>query len=141
MLVAEFPANEQLIRMLLAAPPPENAVLPASAQLAKVPWKAPPPQPFALKFPLRTQSVTNSFVDGQQTPAPSWEQAPLVRVNPVRLAPLVRQTHRRAELLRVLKPSMTVTAGPLTLWIARAFVTATRLVPPTNPGTALLPVL
>ena len=80
----------QLFNKPAQAPPPDDiAVLAASVQLLSVPEYAPPPK-FAAELAMIRQFVTSALVDSLQTPPPSAGESPLVRVNPLSTAPLVR---------------------------------------------------
>src|ERR1043165_1579177 len=82
-----------------------------------------------------TQFDTDAAVDWPRTPpALPLGILPFVRVNPLSTAPFVKYTQRiRFVATWLWTPSIVVNSGPETLWIFRAFVTATRLdTPPTN---------
>src|SRR5216683_7465875 len=96
------------------------------------------------ELPVTTQfDTTQLVVDSHQSPPPPDSRvgpstarvAPLVRVKPVKLAPLVRYTHRIApsplpspKPPPSRRPWMMVNCGPLTLRSASGLSTATRLV-------------
>src|ERR1035438_9667687 len=100
------------------APPPRIAELPFRVQPNRVHPSTPPP--FVAELPVRVQLVSAAFAEAHHTPPPLPSLAyPLVSVNPVRLAPLVREAHRFVP-----PPSMTVYCGPLTLVSVSGLVTA-----------------
>src|SRR5690348_4426835 len=99
-------------------------------QLESVPPEAPPPP--GAQFPISRQLVTMALGVSHQTPPPPYPRGsldrmaePLVKVNPLRMAPSLRETQRMAAVS--LWPLMSVKSGPLTLRRTIGFVTATRL--------------
>ena len=75
------------------------------------------------ELPDTTQLKATAFVDAHHSPPPpSWAR-PLVKVNPERLAQLVKYTHRTTP-----HPSIMVDCGPLTLRSVTGLSTTTRFV-------------
>src|SRR2546422_8434205 len=101
---AELRVSMQLFRIHRNAPPPEPepAAFSVNLQLLRVAPKTAPPLAYA-ELPVNRQLDTTGLVDGDQRPpplvcchVPSALVAPLVNVNPSRVAPLPRYTHRTA---------------------------------------------
>src|SRR5579859_6505220 len=119
------------------APPPELlALLDMMRLLLMVPWKMPPPYELATLVKMK-QLLTTADGEAHQTPppdnrlvvSPEVRVAPLVKVKPLRSAPLVSQAQRTAAVPLVMPvPWIKVTVGPLTLWTVSAEVSATRFV-------------
>src|SRR5258708_595999 len=110
------------MRMFEHAPPPMEATLFDSTQLSSVPRNAPPP--WLAELPARTQFEMMALEDSHQTPPPLLARTtspvavlPLVKVNPLKTAPLVIYTQRPGlgAGAKALKPRMVVWPGPLRL--------------------------
>src|SRR5208282_4570481 len=83
-------------------------------------------------LPIKIQLDTIEPVDEHHTPPPAPCDAPLVKVNPTRLAPPLKYTQLTAPLPFVVPgtwyPWIVVTPGPFTLCTVIGKVTATRFV-------------
>src|SRR4051794_10238944 len=105
----------------------EETELPVSVQLLSVQPNAPPPYPPKAYVPRSLPAQLSLTVQLFSVPPPYAPPAkgadPWVNVNPERLAPLVKYTHRISQPF----PAIVVNCGPLMLRMFSGLSTSTRL--------------